>query len=85
MVVIGQDEIVQDDLLLVICGEQIFVDGFVWVIVGLEVDEFQIIGEVDLVIKGLGDELVFGSVIFGGYGIVQVMQVGYGSFIKQMV
>ncbi|MGA3435078.1 cation-translocating P-type ATPase [Lactiplantibacillus plantarum] len=83
-VAIGQDEIVQDDLLLVTRGEQIPVDGLVRATAGLEVDESQITGEADPVIKGPGDELVSGSVILGGHGIVQATQVGHGSFIKQM-
>ncbi|MGV7473648.1 P-type ATPase, partial [Mycobacterium kansasii] len=72
---IGQDEIVQDDLLLVTRGEQIPVDGLVRATAGLEVDESQITGEADPVIKGPGDELVSGSVILGGHGIVQATQV----------
>ena len=53
-VAIGQDEIVQDDLLLVTRGEQIPVDGLVRATAGLEVDESQITGEADPVIKGPG-------------------------------
>lgn len=83
-VAIGQDEIVQDDLLLVTRGEQLPVDGLVRETTGLEVDESQITGEADPVIKGPGDELVSGSVILGGHGVVQATQVGHGSFIKQM-
>ena len=54
---IAQDEIVQDDLLLVTRGEQLPVDGLVRETSGLEVDESQITGEADPVIKGAGDEL----------------------------
>ncbi|MGZ9645690.1 cation-translocating P-type ATPase [Lactiplantibacillus pentosus] len=81
---IAQDEIVQDDLLLVTRGEQLPVDGLVRETSGLEVDESQITGEADPVIKGAGDELISGSVILGGHGVVQATQVGHGSFIKQM-
>ena len=66
---IAQDEIVQDDLLLVTRGEQLPVDGLVRETSGLEVDESQITGEADPVIKGAGDELVSGSVILGGHGV----------------
>ncbi|RRK09849.1 HAD family hydrolase [Lactiplantibacillus garii] len=79
-----QDAVVQDDLLVVTRGDQLPVDGVVRATDGLEVDESQITGEADPVIKGPGDAMVSGSIILGGHGVVQATEVGHGSFIKQM-
>jgi len=81
---VAQEMIVQDDLLMVTRGDQLPVDGLVRATAGLEVDESQITGEADPVIKSAGDELISGSVILGGHAVVQATQVGHGSFIKQM-
>lgn len=80
----AQDEVVQDDLLLITRGDQLPVDGVVRETLGLEVDESQITGEADPVIKGTGDPIISGSIILGGHGVVQATAVGHGSFIKQM-
>ncbi len=80
----AQDAVVQDDLIMVTRGDQLPVDGVVRTTEGLEVDESQITGEADPVIKGPGDAMISGSVILGGHGVVQATEVGHGSFIKQM-
>ncbi|MFD1420892.1 cation-translocating P-type ATPase [Lactiplantibacillus songbeiensis] len=79
-----QADIVQDDVIQVTRGDQLPVDGLVRETTGLEVDESQITGEADPVIKGIGDAIVSGSVILGGHGLIQATAVGHGSFIKKL-
>lgn len=81
---VDQAELVQDDLISVTRGDQIPVDVLVRETTGLEVDESQITGESEPIIKGNGDELISGSVLLGGHGIVQATVVGHGSYIKQL-
>ena len=84
LVALDQDELVQDDLLSVTRGDQLPIDGIVRATTALEVDESQITGEAEPVIKGNGDSLTSGSVIIGGHGVIQATAVGHGSFIKQL-
>ncbi|MFC6201035.1 cation-translocating P-type ATPase [Lactiplantibacillus nangangensis] len=81
---VDQADLVQDDLISVTRGDQIPVDVLVRETTGLEVDESQITGESEPIIKGNGDELISGSVLLGGHGIVQATVVGHGSYIKQL-
>lgn len=83
-VLVDQADLVQDDLISVTRGDQIPVDVLVRETAGLEVDESQITGESEPIIKGNGDELISGSVLLGGHGIVQATVVGHGSYIKQL-
>lgn len=79
-----QADIVQDDVLQVTRGDQLPVDGLVRQTTGLEVDESQITGEAEPVIKGPGEAIISGSVILGGHGLIQATAVGHGSFIKKL-
>lgn len=81
---VNQAAIVEDDLLAISRGDQLPVDGIVRTTTGLEVDESQITGEAEPVLKATGDPLTSGSIILGGHGIVQATKVGDGSFIKRM-
>ena len=64
------DQVVQDDVLDLVAGSQIVVDGEVLAIDGLEVDESLLTGEADPVDKQLGDEVLSGSFVVGGRGPV---------------
>ncbi|ETY74841.1 cation-translocating P-type ATPase [Lactiplantibacillus fabifermentans] len=81
---VAQDEIVQDDVMTITRGDQLPVDGLIRETSGLEVDESQITGESEPIMKNTGDALISGSVILGGHAMVQATQVGHGSFIKQL-
>jgi len=84
LVAVDQADLVQDDLISVTRGDQLPVDVVVRETTGLEVDESQITGESEPIIKGNGDELISGSVLLGGHGTVQATVVGHGSYIKQL-
>ncbi|BDZ29775.1 cation-translocating P-type ATPase [Lactiplantibacillus sp. WILCCON 0030] len=81
---VDQADLVQDDLISVTRGDQLPVDAVVRETTGLEVDESQITGESEPIIKGPGEALISGSVLLGGHGIVQATVVGHGSYIKQL-
>lgn len=84
LIAVDQADLVQDDLISVTRGDQLPVDVVVRETTGLEVDESQITGESEPIIKGTGDELISGSVLLGGHGTVQATVVGHGSYIKQL-
>jgi len=84
LVAVDQADLVQDDLISVTRGDQLPVDVVVRETTGLEVDESQITGESEPIIKGNGDNLISGSVLLGGHGTVQATVVGHGSYIKQL-
>ena len=84
LIAVDQADLVQDDLISVTRGDQLPVDVVVRETTGLEVDESQITGESEPIIKGNGDNLISGSVLLGGHGTVQATVVGHGSYIKQL-
>lgn len=84
LIAVDQADLVQDDLISVTRGDQLPVDVVVRETTGLEVDESQITGESEPIIKGTGDDLISGSVLLGGHGTVQATVVGHGSYIKQL-
>jgi cation-transporting P-type ATPase E len=77
---IAVDAVVQDDLLVLRAGDQVVADAVVCTTTGLEIDESLLTGEVDPVGKESGDEVLSGSMVVAGSGLVQVTRVGAASF-----
>ena len=69
-------ELVQDDLVLLATGDKIPVDGLVLDAEALEVDESLLTGEADPVTKRSGDELLSGSFVVAGSGVMRATRVG---------
>lgn len=74
------DEIVLDDLLFLVSGQQMSVDGLVEECEGFEVDESLLTGESEPVLKVPGDEMLSGSFIVAGNAKVQVTGVGKNTY-----
>ena len=78
------DQIVQDDLIEVVPGDKIVVDGpCVWQD-ALEVDESLITGESDPIAKETGETLTSGSFITAGRGFMRAEKIGAESFANQL-
>ncbi|RDX02132.1 metal ABC transporter ATPase [Listeria kieliensis] len=81
---IEQEELVLDDVMLVRRGDQAYADGIVLETTGLEVDESQLTGEADAVIKKQGDDVFSGSFVLSGTAHVQATAIGADSFVSKL-
>ncbi len=70
------DQVVQDDVLALVAGSQVVVDGEVVDAQGLEIDESLLSGEADPVVKHMGDEVLSGSFVAAGIGRYRATRVG---------
>ena len=76
-------EIVRDDLIIVLPGDQVVVDGSL--IDGfVEMDESLLTGESDAIDKAVDDEMMSGSFCLSGRGIFVAEKVGEESFAYKM-
>ena len=73
-------EVVRDDIVLLAPGDQITVDGVVLHDTGLEVDESLLTGESDPVAKHPGDEVLSGSFVAAGSGVIRATAVGEDAY-----
>ncbi|HEY4689900.1 MAG TPA: HAD-IC family P-type ATPase [Anaerolineae bacterium] len=79
---IGQ--IVKDDLIEIVPGDKIVVDGpCVWED-AVEVDESLITGESDSVDKSVGDAMTSGSFVTAGRAIMRAEKIGEESFVNRL-
>jgi high-affinity K+ transport system ATPase subunit B/membrane-associated phospholipid phosphatase len=78
------DEIVLDDVLELRRGDQIQVDGLVLEATALEVDESLLTGESEPVAKQAGDEVLSGSFVLAGGGLIQTVRVGSKSYSRAL-
>lgn len=83
LVSLNSDEIVRDDILILVTGEQIptdsqILDGY------CEVNESLLTGESDTIIKTTNDYLFSGSFITSGKVIAKVKQVGKDNYINKV-
>lgn len=77
-------EIVLDDVVELSIGDQIVVDGRVLSAAGLEADESLLTGEADPVAKHTGDEVMSGSFVVAGSGLMVATKVGMDSYATQL-
>lgn len=78
--VIDVAEVVVDDVIVLAPGGQVVVDGTVVHAGGLEVDESLLTGESDPVLKRPGDEVLAGSFVSAGSGLMRAVRVGADSY-----
>jgi cation-transporting ATPase E len=74
------ESLVQDDLVLLVPGDQVVVDGTVVSSAGLEIDESLLTGEADAVDKAVSDEVLSGSFVSAGSGSYIATRVGAASY-----
>jgi cation-transporting ATPase E len=77
---IAAADVVQDDLLLLACGEAVVADGTVMEARFLEVDEALLTGESDPVRRQCGERLLSGSFCVAGEGSYRAEHVGAEAF-----
>lgn len=77
-------QIVKDDLIPIEPGERLVVDGRVLASDALEMDESQLTGESDAVLKDVGDTVHSGSFCIAGSGLMQATRVGRDSTINRL-
>ena len=83
-VAIRPPEIVLDDVVELSIGDQIVVDGRILRASGLEADESLLTGEADPVSKHTGDEVMSGSFVVAGSGLMVATKVGLDSYATQL-
>ena len=76
-------EVVLDDILVLRAGDQVPADAVVRSTVGLQLDESMLTGESDPIDKGERDEVLSGSIVVGGSGLVRANRVGADSFANR--
>ncbi|MDA8364435.1 MAG: HAD-IC family P-type ATPase [Gammaproteobacteria bacterium] len=77
---IATSEIVLDDILILVSGDQVVVDGVMLDAAGLEVDESLLTGESAAVPKRPGDEVLSGSFVVAGTGRCRATRVGVAAY-----
>jgi cation-transporting ATPase E len=78
------DDIVQDDLVVLTVGDQVPIDGLVIRSNGLEVDESLLTGEADSLYKEPVSEVMSGSVVVAGDGLVRATRVGREAYAVRL-
>lgn len=73
---IPSKDIVLDDIIVLSLGDQIAVDGEVLDSTNLEIDESLLTGEADPVAKVAGDDVMSGSFVVAGSGVIRATAVG---------
>jgi cation-transporting P-type ATPase E len=77
-------QIVLDDVIAIEPGDRIVVDGVVLSGDALEVDESQLTGESDAVLKNVGDPVSSGSFCIAGSGLMLATKVGRESTLNRL-
>ncbi|NDJ62922.1 MAG: HAD-IC family P-type ATPase [Chloroflexi bacterium] len=84
VVALPKFEIVKDDILPIEPGDRLVVDGTVLHSDGLEMDESQLTGESDAILKEAGDQVQSGTYCVGGSGVMIATRVGAESTVNQI-
>jgi cation-transporting ATPase E len=82
--VVPPNEVVLDDLIVVSTGDQMLVDSVVVHGSGLELDESLLTGEADPVEKRPDDDVISGSFVVAGSGVVRATRIGHDSYAAQL-
>jgi cation-transporting ATPase E len=77
-------DVVKDDILPIEPGDRMVVDGILLHTDALEMDESQLTGESDAVLKDPDDKITSGSFVIAGTGIMRAAKVGKDSAINQL-
>lgn len=77
---IASKDVVLDDIIILIVGDQIVVDGEILESTNLEIDESLLTGEADPVDKATADNVMSGSFVVAGSGVMRATAVGADSY-----
>jgi cation-transporting ATPase E len=77
-------DVVLDDLLELVAGDQVPADAVVRGCDGLEVDESLLTGESDAIVKHDGERVLSGSIVVAGNGCVQTTAVGANAYARRL-
>ena len=77
-------DVVLDDVLEVLPGDQVVVDGTLLEARGLEIDESLLTGESEAVAKDRGDEVLSGSFVTAGSGRFRATRVGREAYARTL-
>lgn len=78
------EALVKDDIIPIEPGDRLVVDGIVLNSDALEIDESQLTGESDAVLKDPDDKLYSGSFVVAGSGVMKATEVGRNSTINKL-
>ena len=78
-------DLVVDDLVRLRPGDEVPIDGCVLESDGLEVNESALTGEADAVVKQGKDEVLAGSAVVAGSGLVTATRIGADRWIEELV
>jgi len=78
------EDVVLDDLVSLLTGDQIVADGIVRTTAGLQVDESLLTGEAEPVDKNPGEQLLSGSFVVAGAGRYQATAVGADAYARKL-
>ena len=81
---IGVADVVMDDVVRLVSGDQIVADGETLESNSLEVDESLLTGESVLVVKAPGDEVLSGSFVIAGSGTFRTTAVGSCAYAQRI-
>ncbi len=81
---IPTDEIVLDDVIRLVTGDQVPADGTVLVAGSVQVDESLLTGEADPVHKAAGDSILSGSFVVAGSATVEMTAVGDDAYAQHL-
>ncbi len=84
LMTVPMTKIVKDDVIPVEPGDKIVVDGVILGSDSLEIDESQLTGESDAVMKNEGDPISSGSFCIAGSGVMRATTVGKQSAINRL-
>ncbi|MEA2010962.1 MAG: HAD-IC family P-type ATPase [Actinomycetota bacterium] len=81
---IPTDQIVLDDVIRLVTGDQVPADGIVLIAGSVQVDESLLTGEADPVHKEIGDSILSGSFIVAGSTTVEITAVGDDAYAQHL-
>jgi cation-transporting ATPase E len=84
LVSVPVEELVKDDVIPILPGDRLAVDGIVLESDALEMDESHLTGESDSILKEASDKLYSGSYCIAGTGLMVATQVGRNSTINKL-
>ena len=82
---IPSTQIVQDDIIELFPGDQVFVDGTILYSEGFELDESSLTGESEYMLKKIGDYILSGSFAVAGFAVMKAEKIGDESYMHKFM